>query len=168
MTIQTARLNLVPHTLQDVHAMLDNLTPEQRKHVSPEWTARLARASRDDAWLLGFRLVARSGGETVGSAGFKGPPTAEGMAEIAYGIEPAHQGQGYGTEAAEALTKYALASGQVRVLRAHTLPETNASGRILSKNGFTFVGEVLDPEDGRVWRWERSLTGPAQGPCGAR
>jgi RimJ/RimL family protein N-acetyltransferase len=157
MTIQTARLTLVPQTLEKVQAMIAALPPEQRKHVSPEWTARLAKASQRDAWLLGFRLVSRSDGETIGMAGFKGPPTAEGMVEIAYGIEPEHQGQGYGTEAAEALTKYAIASGEVRLVRAHTLPETNASTRILTKNGFTFVGEVLDPEDGRVWRWEREV-----------
>jgi hypothetical protein len=27
---------------------------------------------------------------------------------------------------------------------------------VLTKNGFTKLGEVIDPEDGRVWRWERS------------
>ena len=37
---------------------------------------------------------------------------------------------------------------------AHTLPEINASGRVLGKIGMANIGEVLDPEDGRVWRWE--------------
>jgi hypothetical protein len=32
-----------------------------------------------------------------------------------------------------------------------------ASSRLLAKLGFSFLGEVVDPEDGPVWRWERSL-----------
>jgi RimJ/RimL family protein N-acetyltransferase len=155
MDIQTARLTLLPQTREDVREMLDGMPPEQRREVSPEWLAKLEEASEPDAWLLGFSLVARSTGATVGTAGFKGPPTAEGIVEIAYGIAPEHEGQGYGTEAAEALLQYASASAAVHLVRAHTLPESNASTRILQKNGFTFAGEVLDPEDGRVWRWER-------------
>ncbi len=77
------------------------------------------------------------------------------MVEIAYGIAPEHQGRGYATEAAEALVTYALASGEVRIVRAHTLPELNASGRVLVKCGFRYVGEVIDPEDGLVRRFEK-------------
>jgi hypothetical protein len=43
----------------------------------------------------------------------------------------------------------------VRTVIAHTLPEENASTRALRGNGFAHAGEVIDPEDGRVWRWER-------------
>jgi hypothetical protein len=38
-----------------------------------------------------------------------------------------------------------------------TLPEENASNKALKRNGFGFAGEVDDPEDGLVWRWERPL-----------
>jgi RimJ/RimL family protein N-acetyltransferase len=31
----------------------------------------------------------------------------------------------------------------------------NASARVLAKCGFRRVGEVIDPEDGLVWRWEK-------------
>ena len=46
-------------------------------------------------------------GRTVGKCGFKGPP-ADGVVEIAYGIDPEYQGKGYATEAAEALTNVAF------------------------------------------------------------
>ena len=77
------------------------------------------------------------------------------MVEIAYGVAPDHQGNGYATEAAEALVAYAFSSGKVRVVRAHTFLEANASTRVLAKCGFRRVGEVSDPEDGPVWRWEK-------------
>jgi ribosomal-protein-alanine N-acetyltransferase len=73
--------------------------------------------------------------------------------EIAYGVNPENENQGYATEAAQAITAYAFNGGKVGIVRAHTLPESNASTRILSKCGFQKVGEVIDPEDGLVRRW---------------
>jgi len=99
-------------------------------------------------------MVHRATADPIGKCGFKGPPDAEGMVEIAYGVNPEHQGKGYGTEAAAALANYALRTGKVRIVRAHTLAEPNASTRVLSKCGFRRIGEVIDPEDGLVWRWE--------------
>jgi len=75
--------------------------------------------------------------------------------EIAYSIDPDHQGRGHATEAARAMTRYAFSQPQVRLVIAHTLPKTNASTRVLSKCGFRKMGEVVDPEDGPVWCWEK-------------
>jgi RimJ/RimL family protein N-acetyltransferase len=108
-----------------------------------------------DPWRHGFFVLHRDSLEVIGSAGFKGPPDADGMVEIAYGIAPGYQGQGYATESATALLDYAFGSGRVRLARAHTLPEANASTHVLKKCGFAFIGGVIDPEDGPVWRWER-------------
>jgi RimJ/RimL family protein N-acetyltransferase len=84
------------------------------------------------------------------------------VVEIAYGIIPDYQGKGYATESVEALTAYAFRSGKVRVVRAHTRPEPNASTRILTKCGFRHIGEVIDPEDGFVWRWENHMEAGAE------
>jgi len=80
-------------------------------------------------------------GNVIGKCGFKGPPDGDGMVEIAYGVSPEYQGKGYATEAAAALVSYALGTGQVRVVRAHTLPEPNASTRVLTKSSFQKVTE---------------------------
>ena len=96
----------------------------------------------------------RVSGSVVGSAGFKSPPSDDGVVELAYGIEPEHEGKGYATEVAAALTAFAFSCDGVGIVRAHTRPESNASTRVLTKCGFQRIGEVDDPEDGRVWRWE--------------
>ena len=132
------------------------MKPDEKAAVSPAWLALLEASSAADPWIHGFTLIDRANGCTVGQCGFKGPPGTDGVVEIAYGIAPEHQGKGYATEAATALTNYAFESPGVRVVRAHTLPETNASTRVLTKCGFRHVGEVIDPEDGLVWRWEKS------------
>lgn len=127
--------------------------------VSPRWLAALREAKErgapPDPWRHGFFLVHRADARVIGGAGYKGAPDADGMVEIAYGVVPPYEGQGYATEAAAALVAYAFDQG-VKVVRAHTLPEPNASTHVLRKNGFHFVGDVIDPEDGPVWRWERT------------
>jgi RimJ/RimL family protein N-acetyltransferase len=153
--VQTKSLKLVPQTLEEVHATIEAMTPAEKAELSADWLALLHASKLADPWTHGFSLVLRDSDTVVGKAGFKGPPAADGVVEIAYGLSPDYQGKGYATEAAEALTAYAFSSGKVRVVRAHTLPESNASGRVLTKCGFRRVGEVIDPEDGLVWRWEK-------------
>ena len=123
--------------------------------ISPKWLAALRGASEPDPWRHGFFIVERARREVIGTAGFKGPPDAGGVVEIAYGVTPSVEGRGYATEAAGALVRFAAADERVRLIRAHTLPEVNASTRVLRKCGFVHIGEVIDADDGPVWRWER-------------
>jgi ribosomal-protein-alanine N-acetyltransferase len=152
--VLTKNLELVPRTRDEVRAFIDHMPPEIRKEVSPTWLAMLESSGEIDPWIHGFTLVHKNSGTAVGSCGFKGPPDEPGMVEIAYAIDPEHQGKGYATEAAAALVSYALGSDQVHLVRAHTLPVHNASTRVLTKCGFQRVGEAIDPDDGLVWRWE--------------
>lgn len=153
--IHTKNLKLVPRELQEVRTSVETMAPADKAQLSPDWLARLHALREDDPWVLGFSLVRREGEVVVGMCGFTGPPAADGVVEIAYGVAPEHQGRGYATEAAQALVEFAISSGRVCVVRAHTLPESNASARVLTKCGFQHLGEVIDPVDGVVWRWER-------------
>ena len=118
--------------------------------------AKLAGAEADAQWWAPFLFVHRADRAVVGIGGCKGPPDAAGVVEIGYSIAPAYRGRGLATEAARALVEHAFTFAEVREVCAHTLPEPNASNRILTKAGFRFAGEVTHPEDGRIWRWERT------------
>jgi RimJ/RimL family protein N-acetyltransferase len=122
--------------------------------VSPAWTASLRTIQGSDPWRIGFGVIDKESRTVIGGASFKGPPDTNGVVEIAYGIVPSFEGRGYATEAARALVDFARRDEKVRQIIAHTMPEANASTHVLKKCGFTFAGEVIDPEDGRVWRWE--------------
>ena len=98
--------------------------------MSPRVARAISRGEAPDPWTLGFAVVHRVTNVAVGTCGFKGPSGTDGIVEIAYGIALDHQGKGYATEAAEALVAYAFGSGQVRVVRAHTFSESNASTRV--------------------------------------
>jgi ribosomal-protein-alanine N-acetyltransferase len=91
----------------------------------------------------------------VGTCAFTAPPDDHGIVEIAYFTFPEFEGQGYGSAMAAGLVEQGDGAAGVRRLRAHTLPERNASTRILEKVGFDWLGGVIDPEDGPIWRGER-------------
>src|SRR6185436_12212262 len=147
MELQTKNLTLIGQTRDDARAAIEQMPAETRAEVSSTWLALLERSSFIDPWVHGFAIIHRVDGSVVGRCGFKGPPGNDGAVEIAYGIEPVHQGKGYATEAAAALTGFAFGSDDVRMVIAHTLPQSNASTRVLTKCGFRHAGEVIDPED---------------------
>jgi RimJ/RimL family protein N-acetyltransferase len=159
MDLRTKHLSLIPKTRDQVLAHLDLLPAEQRKEVSPVWLARVQSMEIPDTWTLGFDVFHHGLGAVIGGCGFKGPPDHAGTVEIAYGIDAAQRGKGYATEAAEAAVDYAFRDASVRVVIAHTLSSTNASARVLTKAGFRYAGQVIDPEDGEVCRWERHRDG---------
>lgn len=152
LVIETSRLRLVLESTDAVLARIDRMSSGDRAEVSPEWLARM-RDSSPTPWTHGFAIVERASRSNVGSCGFRGPPDEDGMVEIAYGIDEDQRGRGYAKEAAAALTDFALGAG-ARVVRAHTQPENGASAHVLVSCGFVPIGDVMDPEDGLVRRWE--------------
>jgi RimJ/RimL family protein N-acetyltransferase len=111
----------------------------------------LTRDPRPDPW---GSYMASIGENIVGLCAYKSAPTDKGEVEIAYMTFPAFEGRGHATAMADALTRIAFDAGCPTVI-AHTLPEENGSTRALRRNGFRNAGEVMDPDDGLVWRWER-------------
>jgi RimJ/RimL family protein N-acetyltransferase len=113
------------------------------------------QASKARPPWLGYLAIDTASRLVVGSCGFKGNPNDSGEVEIAYATFAPHEGRGVACFMAEQLCRIAIDEPGVKTILAHTLPETNASGRVLLKNGFEKIGEVVDPDDGPVWRWER-------------
>ncbi len=110
--------------------------------------------SVDELQWGGYLAVDRTTREFAGSCCYKGSPDEDGIVEIAYFTYPAFEGRGYATAMATKLIQLAASSPQVRQILAHTLPETNASTRVLEKANMGYVGEVVDPDDGNVWLWQ--------------
>ena len=174
-SLETARLTLQPYTPPQLLALREGVSEFEERigggvragdglreffvsdEVSPQWLERLRRAAAPDPWVFGFAVIHREDQAVIGAASFKGPPDDDGVVEIAYGIVPAYQGHGYATEAATALVTFAVERVDVCTIRAHTMPDNNASMRVLVKAGFQLVGDVIDEEDGVVCRWERPV-----------
>lgn len=118
-----------------------------------EWAGALdGTKSGNPPWCFYF---ARLGSQPAGMGMFKGPP-ADGAVEIAYLSFLGARRRGVATAIAGQLITIAQAHGIARVV-AHTLRENNPSTRVLEANGFTGPKEIVDPDDGPVWRWELLL-----------
>jgi RimJ/RimL family protein N-acetyltransferase len=165
----TARIHLEPATVDHVRALVDGVDAFRERFgltVVPGYLEfdgvieRLLRdleAGADPTW--GSQLFVHDGDRSlIGLGGYKGAP-ADGVVEIGYGIAPAYRHQGYATEAATLMVDRARAAGVTTVI-AHTLAEPSFSTRVLTGLGFEHTATVEDPDDGPIWRWERSLTGP--------
>jgi RimJ/RimL family protein N-acetyltransferase len=131
--------------------------PDLLRSVGQQTAALLHRTGATPPWT-GYLAVDRSQDIIIGTCSFTAPPDAEGIVEIAYFTFPPFEGRGYATAMAAALVELAEGGTAIRKVRAHTLPERNASTRVLQKLGFDQIGEAIDPEVGRVWRWERDAT----------
>jgi RimJ/RimL family protein N-acetyltransferase len=107
---------------------------------------------------FGYLVVEAGSHQMVGVCSFKGPPVDHAL-ELAYFTFPGFERRGIGSAMAAFLLERAAQLPGVTAVIAHTLPEHNASTRILEKIGMTFAGP--DEEDGApVWLWSKSLPTP--------
>ncbi len=154
MKLITERLELKLQTPAEMLKWIESLPQEVRSEISEVWLSRLRQANRADPWSCLFNLLSKSSGELIGQCGFKGPPDEFKTVEITYGIEPQYRSYGYATESVCALKVFLKSYPQVNTLRAHCNRENIASERVLFKAGLRLIGEIEDPEDGLVNRWE--------------
>jgi ribosomal-protein-alanine N-acetyltransferase len=77
----------------------------------------------------GWYVIA--GNRLVGFCGFKGPPDPHGRVEIGYSIAAPHQRNGYARRAVALLVARASADPIVTGVVAKTLPQVEASRRVL-------------------------------------
>jgi RimJ/RimL family protein N-acetyltransferase len=127
--------------------------PDVVQHLVDQTLVRLPDARAP--WCA-YLAVDADSAQVVATCAFKSAPS-EGAVEIAYWTFEPFEGRGYAKAMAAALVAVASEAPEVATVVAHTLPEPNASPRVLTATGFTFAGDVIDPEDGPVWRWTRPL-----------
>ena len=135
---------------------LDVIIPEQWSEFGEApFLYALEKLKEDDkqsVWWSWLPILV-SENTLIGNCGYKGPPE-KGVLEIGYEVALDYRQKGYATEMANALVRNAFTFPDVDLVLAHTLAEENASVHVLRKCGFHFDGELVDPEDGNIWRWK--------------
>ncbi len=115
--------------------------------------ARIQEAPETTQWWT-YLPILEGSNTLVGSCGYKGAPSAEGMVEIGYEVARDFRGQGIATEITRLLVERAFQDTRVNTVQAHTLAERNASVRVLEKNRFVRIKEIHDDTDGLIWQWQ--------------
>ncbi|MCH8146582.1 MAG: GNAT family N-acetyltransferase [Planctomycetes bacterium] len=132
-------------------------TPRSYLEPLPHVALEVLRATSKLYESVGFEepwvgYLALANATPVGTCAFKSPPR-DGRVEIAYFTFPGHEGSGLATAMAAQLVVMARQNRPSVLVAAQTLPERNASHRILEKLGFRHVTTLDHPEDGTVWEW---------------
>ena len=143
MNITTPALELRLQTKSQALFEYERASPEDKAQVAPEWLARVNSSQDSDPWVHGFKMVLRQDGTEVGRCGFTGPPDADGIVEIAYGVDEEFRGRGYATEAAAASIDAAFNSLGIKSIVATVYPDNKPSLRVLEKLGMRLESEVF-------------------------
>lgn len=163
---------MIPNPLESDRLRLLRLTLEQLMRLAcgnlldgfilePGWLEDLAdlkesaEHGHESDWWLPILIGLKERNLVVGVFLFKGPPDGSGSVEIAYSIAPAWRCQGLAREALAAILELSRQVPEVRQICAHTLPEMNASSRVLAHCGFEKVRVIEEIDLGPVWRWEK-------------
>ncbi len=164
LRLAAPRVDLVPATLPVLRAGLEGREalasllgtavakpwpPPLNDDESQRWMIRHLEENPDAAEWGMWHVILRDGPNgrplAIGTAGFKGKPTTDGVVEIGYSIVEGFQGRGLGTEAAHALVRHAFDDSRVARVIAETYPHLVPSIRVLTKNGFVRIGEGTEP-----------------------
>ncbi len=155
--IETERLTLKPLAIDDSDSLLEIFSdPEVMRYWNTAAWAEIKDSlgfinesndsmQRQEALILGVYL--KSTGELVGKCMVFSYDKESKRAEIGFGLGRSCWGQGYISEAGEALVQYGFNSLGLRRIEAEIDPDTLSSAKALEKLGFSREGLLRQ-------RWE--------------
>jgi ribosomal-protein-alanine N-acetyltransferase len=165
MQIETPRLLLRDFTLDDVEALaacqaderfwrfyerVDDIETRAREHIElfVGWQAVQPRTH------FQFAIVLKQDGSLIGDCGLRQHVQARygGQAELGYELDPQHWGNGYATEAAQAMIAYGFETLNLHRVWATCRGENAPSWRLMERLGMRREG-VFEKEARLDGRW---------------
>ena len=154
--LETSRLLLHPLSLANLQDIVAGRTPQGCPPIDPQaldepscmaMQRKVARMEQLDVsehvWQTYFLITLKKTGVGIGFIGFKGPPDAEGLVEVGYGLAEAHRRQGYMSEALAGLVAWAANDPRCTGITAKHVLKTNiGSQKVLANCGFEQYDET--------------------------
>jgi [ribosomal protein S5]-alanine N-acetyltransferase len=139
--VTTQRLTIRPFAVgdaADLHAYLSDPEVYRFEPGEPVTLAQASELARERAAGTDFWAIELNGtGEVIGHLYFARTEPAEWRTwELGYIVSPAHQRQGYGSEAATALLREGFEAWPIHRVVAHCNPDNPASWKLLERVGF--------------------------------
>lgn len=145
--IETNRLKIYAASQENMEAFIEAQTVEILKSAYTEMlNGCLANPDQWDWYAIW--MIELKDGTHIGELCFKGL-SADGIAEIGYGISEEYQNKSYATEAVKGVLEWAFSRSEVTAVEAETDPDNTASKRVLEKCGFALNGVI--GEEGPRW-----------------
>jgi [ribosomal protein S5]-alanine N-acetyltransferase len=164
MKLTTPRLHLREFIPADWTAVLAyQQDPRYLRYYA--WTERTPAAVQDFVQMFidqqtaqprtKFQLAVtlKETGQLIGNCGLRLKAGSAHEAEIGYELSPDHWGQGYATEAAQAMVDLGFTQFALHRISADCVAENVGSARVLEKVGMKLEGRLRDAEyfKGRYW-----------------
>lgn len=167
MIIETENLKLIPCDTEILKSAIQGnafISEKLNVTVHENWTEfgvgalqysldRLLESEDEKNWWTYFPIH-KQDNILLGSGGYKGKPTTDGIVELGYEIAPIYRNRGFGTEMTKGLIERAFKDNRVKLIIAHTLGQENPSTKVLQKCSFVKTEEINDPDEGQIWKWE--------------
>ena len=138
--ITTEHLMIYPATQKQMEAFILAVTDSELKKAYMEMLEKALQNLNQWNWYAMWQIELKDGTH-IGELCFKGLNN-DGVAEIGYGIQEAHQRHGYATEAVKAVLGWAFSFKEVTAIEAEVTIENIASQKVLAKCGFIANGQV--------------------------
>ena len=133
--IKTKRMTLRPLSDAEIEALMERTPSEELRTAYGEMLSGCKSDPENRVWHAPWAMTLKDSQTYIGDLGFKGPVKNYAV-EIGYGVLPEYEGQGYTTEAVQAMTVWAFGEKDVIFVEAETDPRNKASQRVLEKCGF--------------------------------
>ena len=145
--MQTERLRLRPFQVEDAPVLNSIANQEYILKWMPDWQSSIEGTENLIEWFVSqYPLANRSTarvmlavelhGSVIGMVGIGNKEEVDNEIEIAYFISESHAGKGYTTEAAEAVSHWALSNLKMDYLIAIVETDNYPSQRVVEKIGF--------------------------------
>lgn len=105
------------------------------------WIARVNENEKNYFWFTNWEAILKEKNLSIGGIGLIGAPDKNGEVTIGYGFDGMYHGQGFATEALQAMVQWVFKNKYAKKILAETLNDNYASHKVLIKNGFTKVAE---------------------------
>ncbi|MBR6966967.1 MAG: GNAT family N-acetyltransferase [Ruminococcus sp.] len=138
--IETKRLKIYAASRDEMERFIEVQTIDVLKAAYTEMLNGCLEHPDQWDWYA-IWMIELKDGTHIGELCFKGL-SADGTAEIGYGISEEYQNNGYATEAVKAILEWAFSHPEVTAVEAETDPENTASKRVLEKCGFKPNGKI--------------------------
>ena len=145
--IETERLKIYAASQDIIEQFIEAQTVDVLKAAYTEMLNGCLKHPDQWDWYA-IWMIELQDGTHIGELCFKGL-SADGIAEIGYGISEAYKNNGYATEAVKAVLEWAFSHPEVSAIEAETESENAASIRVLEKCGFARNG--VNGEEGPRW-----------------
>lgn len=145
--LETRRLQIFAASQDMMETFIEAQTAPELKEAYTEMLNGCLHHPGQWEWYAIWMIEGKDGTH-IGELCFKGL-SADGIAEIGYGISEEYRNNGYATEAVKAVLEWAFAHPEVTAVEAETDSDNTASRRVLEKCGFALNGSI--GEEGPRW-----------------